>query len=142
MTTRVSSMDDGYQAGDLSVYPEAIDSTDTLYEAKNNAATTLKQTVPVNGTYIVVEDASSFPAKGLIRIGPANTTIPAIETAPTTLDNSGVPGYSGVAEMVYYGERTGTVFKQLIRGFAGSRQSQWSKEYRLVMQFLQNIIMP
>ena len=127
MSSRISSLDDSYQAGDLSVFHEAVDTRDTLYEVKNNAATTLKLTLPLNSTYIVVEDATSFPSKGLLRIGPANATVAAFEETPDLLNTSGVPGVPGVAEMVYYGERTATVFKSLQRGFCGTRQSQWSK---------------
>lgn len=128
MTDRISSLDDGYTTGMLSVFPEAIDTKDTLYEAKNNAATTLKQTLPVNGTYIVVNNASSFPSTGLIRVGPARAVISANEPSPDLLNYSGVPGASGNAELIYYGERTSNTFKSLQRGFAGSRQSQWSKD--------------
>jgi len=128
MSNRVSSLDDGYVSGDLSVFPDAVDTTDTLYEAKNNAATVLKQTLPLNGIYIVVNDASSFPEKGLIRLGPSSSIIPAIQQSPDLLFTSGVPGVSGNSEMVYYGERAGNVLKLLQRGFCGSRQSQWSKD--------------
>ena len=106
MTTRVSSLDDGYQPGDLSVFPDAIDDRETLYEAVNDGETTLKQGVPYNARRIIVEDATGFPAQGLIRIGPA-------------------PGESGNSELVFYESRSNTVFSDLIRGFAGSRQSSW-----------------
>lgn len=106
MVERVSSLDDGYVTGDLSVFPEAIDTKGTLYEAKNNAETTLKQTLTFNGDLIIVEDATSFPSQGLVRIG---------------------PGPDGNAELVYYDKRTGTTFKDLIRGFAGSIQNKWLK---------------
>ncbi len=128
MSNRISSLDDTYTAGDLSVFPEAADTEDTLYKVKNNAATILKLTLPLNSNYIVVEDASSFPDKGLLRIGPAKSVVAAFEETPDLLNTSGVPGVPGVAEIVYYGERTATVFKSLQRGFAGTRQSQWSKD--------------
>lgn len=102
--SRISSLDTGYLAGDLSIYPESLDNKDTLYEVKNNAVTKLKQSLNYNGKYIIVEDASAFPEKGLLRIG---------------------PGSSGLAELIYYGSRTNQVFKDLIRGFAGSRQNPW-----------------
>ena len=41
MTVKISSYDFGYLAGDLSVFPEAIDNYDTLYFAKNNSETKL-----------------------------------------------------------------------------------------------------
>jgi len=103
---RNSSLDIGYTTGDLSVYPEAKDNKETLYEAKNNAETQLKQTLSYNGKYIIVDDNSGFPSKGLLRVGP-----PA--------------GKQGAAELVYYGSKTNNIFRNLIRGFAGSRQNPW-----------------
>jgi PKD repeat protein len=126
MATRVTSLDDGYQTGDLSVFPEAIDTKDTLYEVKNNAATTLKQALTINGTYLVVEDASAFPPTGIIRIGPSGATVNANEPSPD-LNYSGVPTTTGNSELIYYGERTSTVFKKLQRGFVGTKQTQWSQ---------------
>lgn len=122
--TRVTSMDTGYRIGDLSVFPHAVDTKDTLYEVSNNAATILKQGLPYNGMYIVVEDASGFPSSGLLRVGPLNATIPAIHT-PQSLLNSGLPGTPGDAELIYYGSRTNNTFRDLIRGYAASRQNQW-----------------
>ena len=104
--SRISSLDPGYQSGDLSVFPEAIDDFTTLYEAKNNAIATLTQTLTYNGKYIIVADASSFPHQGLLRIGPP-------------------PGQRGESELIYYGKRSGTIFRDLIRGFAGSIQNFW-----------------
>jgi PKD repeat protein len=106
MPTRVSSLDNGYIAGDLSIYPQALDDKDTLYEAKNNAETNLKQSMTYNAKNIVVEDASAFPSNGLLRIGP----------------KSGVPG---MAELIYYGKKNNNIFGDLLRGFAGSRQNSW-----------------
>ncbi len=104
--TKVSSLDQGYVSGDLSLFPDALDDKETLYEVKNNAETTMKQGLPFMGTNIVVEDANSFPSKGLLRIGPE-------------------PGSAGNDELVYYDSRTSNVFKNLIRGFAGSTQYRW-----------------
>ncbi len=106
MADRISSLDSGYVIGDLSVYPEAIDDKEILYEARNNAITTLKQILPFNGRKIISYDASKFPPQGLLRIGPP-------------------PGTFGLAELIYYGKRTDSVFSDLKRGFAGSRQNQW-----------------
>lgn len=105
-TKRISSLDSDYVAGGLSVYPVAIDSVNTLYETRNNAQTLLKQTLPYTGKSIIVEDTSSFPSRGLLRIGPP-------------------PGQSGNAELIYYGKKTINTFQELIRGFAGSKQSVW-----------------
>lgn len=105
MADRVSSMDSGYSAGDLSLFPSAQDDKDSLYEVANNAETTLRTGLPFNGKKIIVEDTSSFPDKGLVRVGP----------------RSG-PGES---ELIYYGSKTPGSFENLQRGFAGSRQNQW-----------------
>lgn len=106
MPDKISSLDIGYLPGDLSIYPEAIDDYETLYEAKNNARSVLKQALPFAGKQIIIEDASSFPSQGLVRLGPP-------------------PGTPGNAELVYYDKVQNNVLKDLIRGFAGSRQNQW-----------------
>jgi len=99
MADRLSSLDDDYQSGDLSQYPEALDTSDDFYEAKNNAETYLTQSITFNGSYLVVNDTSAFPDKGLLRVG---------------------------EELLYYGEKGTGIFKSLIRGFAGSQQNAWS----------------
>lgn len=111
--SRISSLDLGYSTGDLSVYPSAKDTRSQLYQAANNAITTLKQTLTYNGKYIVVEDNSLFPSSGLIRIGPP-------------------PGKSGNFELVYYDQKVNGVFRNLIRGFAGSRQGQWNANSHVI----------
>lgn len=104
---RISTLDAGYQTGDLSLYPEVIDDVETLYEVSNNASTTLKQSLPYNGKIIIVEDNSAFPNKGLLRLGPK-------------------PGEAGQAELIYYGKKSNNTFSELIRGFAGSVQTSWT----------------
>jgi PKD repeat protein len=106
MPDRISSLDRGYISGDLSIYPHGLDSKDTLYEARNNAQATLKQTLTFNGQNIIVDDASTFPDKGLLRVGPP-------------------PGSPGNYELVYYGQRSNNIFSKLVRGFAGSIQTQF-----------------
>lgn len=103
---KISTLDAGYTTGDLSIYPDAIDSTDTLYEVSNNAETTLLQTLTFNGKFILVDDISKFPDKGLIRIG---------------------------TELIYYSEKDVGIFKSLKRGFAGSLQNQWLKGTKVAM---------
>jgi PKD repeat protein len=100
MTSRISSLDSGYIAGDLSIYPKALDSEDTLYQVANNASTVTTQGISYTTKFIVVQDASSFPSSGLIKVG---------------------------EETVYYASRTDTTFKELARGFSGSRQGPWPK---------------
>ena len=135
--SRITTFTSGYLPGMLSVFPSAIDSalgpypTDTLYCVVNNAATILSQSLPYNGTYVVVKDASAFPPKGIIRVGPLNTTIPAIQPPSDLLNFSGVPGAVGNAELIWYSQIinntfTGTTTEPLIRGYAGSRQNQWT----------------
>lgn len=98
MASRISSLDKGYLPGDLSVYPNALDSSSNLYIVANNAETTLSQALTYNGQTIVVDSTTGFPSQGLIRVG---------------------------TELVYYGSLSVGVFQNLVRGFAGSRQSQW-----------------
>lgn len=107
MTTKISSLDVGYSVGDLSIYPGAYDDKEDLYIAKNNSETTLKQALTYNGRRIIVNDASSFPQKGLLRLG-----TPA--------------GEPGTHEIIYYDSRTDTIFNDLIRGYSGTRQNRWN----------------
>lgn len=94
---KISALDDGYVTGDLSVYPQAIDSKTELYEVTNNAETTLKHSLSYNSNFILVKDSSSFPSKGLVRVG---------------------------EELIYYNKKTTGVLQDLKRGFAGSKQSK------------------
>ena len=110
---RISSLDLGYTTGQLSLFPSAKDTKDQLYYATNNAETILKQTLTYNGKYIIVNNNDKFPARGILRIGP-----PA--------------GKSGNYELVYYNTKSSGVFKDLIRGFAGSRQGQWYSESAVI----------
>ena len=117
--SRKSTLDNDYVTGDLSNFspdprtqstdPKILDSKETLYEVSNNGETKLKANLSYNGKLMVVEDTSSFPEKGLVRVGAG-------------------AGESGPAELIYYEEKTKGAFKNLIRGFAGSRQNQWSVE--------------
>lgn len=106
MATRVSSQDVGYTVGQLSLYPESLDTKNQLYQATNNTFTILKNSLTYAGKYIVVEDNSAFPGNGILRIGPP-------------------PGKPGPYEMVYYESKTNNLFKDIIRGFAGSRTNKW-----------------
>lgn len=104
---RISSSDAGYTAGDLSLFPDALDDRDSLYEVRNNAETRLRSGLSFNAKQIIVESTDGFPDRGLVRVGPP-------------------PGSAGDAELIYYSSKTQSVFKGLTRGFAGSKQSQWA----------------
>lgn len=106
MPERISALDDGYTTGDLSLFPEAIDDKDSLYEVRNNAITSLKAGLGYNGKIIIVHDTSSFPDRGIIRVGAE-------------------PGEAGEAELIYYGKKTAYTFQELVRGYAKSRQNKW-----------------
>jgi len=107
MVSKISSYDLGYVAGDLSLFPEAIDTYDSLYFAKNNSEALLTQSLSFGSDLIVVEDATNFPEKGILRINL-------------------VDKYATFPEYVYYDKRTNQTFSNLIRGFAGSRQTSWA----------------
>ncbi len=106
MVDKISSLDAGYTVGDLSLFPEALDDKEILFEAANNAKTLLKQTLSYNGKTIIVESTAGFPDKGEIRIG-------------------GAPEGDGMFELVVYEKKTTNTFQELKRGFAGSRQNTW-----------------
>lgn len=95
---RISTLDSGYVTGDLSIYPAAKDTADQLYHVRNNAETVLVQSMGYGAKYLVVSDTSSFPPRGIIRVG---------------------------LELIYYDSKTATTFQNLKRAFAGSRQNQW-----------------
>lgn len=107
LISKLTSLDTGYTAGDLSVFPEAIDTKPGLYPAKNNAETKLKFAVNYNSKYILVESTDGFPDQGIIRVG-------------------GEIGKVTPSELIYYNSKSKGIFKDLIRGFAGSRQSTWN----------------
>jgi PKD repeat protein len=106
MADQISSLDVGYTTGMLSLFPQALDDKESLYEATNNAKVPLKQTLTYSSVRVIVEDTSLFPDKGIIRIG-------------------GDIGTGGQFEEIYYGKKTGNTFEDLKRGFAGSHQGTW-----------------
>jgi PKD repeat protein len=106
MADRISSLDNGYEEGDLSYFPAAIDDKTSLYQATNNSETTLKQSLLFSSSVIIVNDNTNFPATGLLRIGPP-------------------PGTAGESEFIYYGVKGVGFFKDLIRGFANTRRTTW-----------------
>lgn len=106
---KISSYDNGYLVGDLSLFPAAIDSFDTLYEARNESRTKLKAAITYTANTLVVEDTSLFPDKGILRV-----------YLPER------PGFD--AEFIYYEKKSATTFTNLKRGFCGTRQNSWPLE--------------
>lgn len=102
---RISSRDVGYLPGDLSTFPTAIDTDYTLYHAVDNAETVLTQSITYTSKTIFVEDASSFPARGICRIG---------------------------RELIYYDSRNNESLRDLVRGFADSRRQSWQKDEKVL----------
>lgn len=98
---RITSVDKSYNHGDLSVFPNAIDGTSTLYEASNNAETRLKHSITAISPYLIVDDASSFPFSGIIKI---------IGQDPSN------------SEKIFYGKKIGNQLHLLQRGYLDSRQ--------------------
>jgi len=114
MADRISASDDGYSTGDLSVFPEAIDTKDTLYEVSNNAVTVLKQTLNYNSKVVIVEDTTGFPSRGIIRVGP-------------------LTGSPSAPELIYYDKKTKNTFQDLKRGFSGSQQNRWLPDGKTIV---------
>lgn len=103
---KIHSLQDGYSTGDLSIYPEALDNKESLYEASNNAVTTLRQSLTYAGLVMVVNSTEKFPDKGVIKL------------------SNEADSKSG--ELIYYTSKTSNTFKGLIRGFAGSARTPWN----------------
>jgi len=103
---KISSYDSGYLVGDLSVFPAAIDSYETLYEARNDSRTTLLNAVVYTANTLVVKDTSLFPEKGILRLYLKDR-----------------PGFE--SEFIYYDSKTTNTFTNLKRGFCGTRQNSW-----------------
>ncbi len=108
MVDRISSLDSGYTTGDLSLFPVALDTRDSLYRVANNAETVLKQALTFNGKMVVVESTDGFPEKGIVVIGSK-------------------PGEVAKFELIYYDKKTVNTFQDLKRGFAGSIQGTFIK---------------
>lgn len=105
MERRRTSLDKGYRQGDLSVFPQAIDSHYTLFEASNNLETKLSHKLMLMDKYIIVENASAFPFSGILRITSAKGTI--------------------TPEVLYYGKKIGNQFHLLQRGHGINTANTW-----------------
>lgn len=95
-------------SGTLSVFPKGKDSKLSLHEAKNNAEDKLRQTLAINGKYLVLNDASKFPDSGIIKITPANSS--------NLLDSF---------EVIFYTKKAGNHLVMLNRGYGGSPINTW-----------------
>jgi PKD repeat protein len=105
---KLASNDSGYEVGDLSLYPTAIDSYFNLYEAQNNSTTILKASLSVTGDVLVVESTDSFPSQGILRLS--------------------LPNKKGLSvEYIYYAHKTNNTFYNLKRGFLGNERNLISK---------------
>lgn len=71
---RITSLDRGYRHGNLAVFPQAIDSFFTLFEAANNVQARLSHKATATSKYLIVDDASKFPNYGILKITHGNTT--------------------------------------------------------------------
>ena len=58
---RISSYDDGYATGDLSLFPSALDDKESLYEVRNNAETRLRSGLSYNARQIIEDSTAGFP---------------------------------------------------------------------------------
>ena len=102
---RITSYDKGYRSGDLSVFPQALDSHVNLFEASNNLETRLSHKIIATSKYIIVDDADKFPISGMLHIKPqkGNTT----------------------PEILYYGKKVGNQFHLLQRGYGNNHAGSW-----------------
>jgi PKD repeat protein len=103
---KLTSYDTSYTIGDLSLFPQAIDSWEQLYEAKNLSMTKISQYLSYAGDIIIVDSTDSFPDQGILKLS--------------------LPNYTGLnSELVYYNAKTSNTFSQLIRGFCSPRQDKF-----------------
>lgn len=105
---KVSSYDQNYQTGDLSVFPSLIDSNTTLYEARNLSETKLQIGLSLNSEIINLEDGTHFPNQGIIKIGNLSSK-------------------DGNSELVYYFKKEGNTLLNVIRGFQNGKSTVWPK---------------
>ena len=103
---KLSSNIAGYQNGDLSVYPAALDGFSNLYEVYNNSVTATKGATSIVADVLIVDNTDNFPAQGIVRLS--------------------LPGKKGTSvEFVYYQNKTRNTFYNLNRGFMGTKINSW-----------------
>lgn len=91
---KVTSSDINYKEGDLSIYPQHLDTYSTLFTAIDSGITNLIAPLSFDGDIVYVKDASRFPMSGLISID---------------------------QEVIFYNKRTDRSFQELKRGASGQR---------------------
>jgi hypothetical protein len=61
-----STKDFGYELGDLSQFPVALDTSETMYRTANNAQTVLYAAIQPLSTLAVLRDGSKFPLRNTV----------------------------------------------------------------------------
>jgi PKD repeat protein len=95
LTTKRLESTEQYSVGDLSIFPEQLDDTTSLYQTRNNSITVLTGKLDITSDLIHVHNTLTFPEEGIVRIND---------------------------ELIYYREKTDKFFQNLIRGFNQSRK--------------------
>jgi PKD repeat protein len=105
--------------GSLSVFPKAKDTPFNLHYTTNKAQDTLRLTLPSNGKYIVLNDASAFPQSGIIKITSASS-----DSLLTT------------NEVIFYGRKVGDQLHLLHRGYNGTAPHNWPSGSKVTCPFM------
>lgn len=105
---KTSSYDENYLTGNLSDFPIAVDSSNSLYEARNLSETKLLIGISLNTKIINLEDAVNFPSQGILKIGNLSSK-------------------DGISELIYYFKKEGNTILNIIRGFQNTRATVWPK---------------
>lgn len=105
---KASSYDENYLTGNLSGFPTTIDSSTTLYEARNLSETKLLIGIGLNTKIINLEDAVNFPIQGILKVGNLSSK-------------------DGISELIYYFKKEGNTILNVIRGFQNTRATVWPK---------------
>ncbi len=108
-----STKDFGYELGDLSQFPVALDTSETMYRTANNAQTVLYAAIQPLSTLAVLRDGSKFPLR--------NTVI--------RIDN----------ELILYEERQGDRIFGLMRGFAGTSPSTHAANAEVIVPVIADL---
>lgn len=105
---KLSSESKHYTSGTLSAFPAKKDTKLNLFNVTNNAVDSLRQTLAVNGKYIILKDASKFPDSGIIKVSPENTD-----------------GLLVAYETIFYGKKINDQLHFLTRGYGSSSPRSW-----------------